>query len=138
MVYRFQIFLHRKQYFHKIMIRNIILVGIGGSAGSVLRYLISQFFKTNHYPISTFIINIIGSFIIGVAMALSLKYAGFNDNWKALIATGFCGGFTTFSAFSYENVTMLQQGKFTLSLFYIFSSIILGLLATITGLKLAS
>ena len=120
------------------MIRNIILVGIGGSAGSVIRYLISQILKTNNFPLSTFLINCTGSFIIGIAMALSLKYAGFNDNWKTLIATGFCGGFTTFSAFSYENVTMLQQGKITLSFFYIFSSIILGLLATFAGLKLAS
>lgn len=120
------------------MIRNIILVGVGGGIGSILRYLMSHLIKNNNFPLSTFFINIIGSFAIGIAMALSIKFAGFNENWKTLIVTGICGGFTTFSAFSFENVSMIQQGKFTLSMCYIISSIILGLLATIAGLKLAS
>lgn len=120
------------------MIRNIILAGIGGGIGSALRYLFSQLVRNNNFPLSTLLINIIGSLIIGIIFGFNLKHAGWSENWKILLTAGFCGGFTTFSAFSYENVLLLQQGKYTLSILYIFSSIIAGILATYIGFKYLS
>ena len=118
------------------MIKNVFLVGLGGAIGSVLRYIISQILKNQNFPYSTLIINITGSMIIGLVFGLSMKYANWDAAWKTLLTAGFCGGFTTFSAFSYENILMLQQGKIGLSLIYIFSSVIAGITATYIGLKL--
>ena len=120
------------------MIRNIILVGVGGGVGSILRYVISYLIKSNSFPYSTLVINVIGSMILGALFGLSLKNENWDAGWKAFMTAGFCGGFTTFSAFSYENVLMLQQGKIGLSLIYTVSSIVAGILAAYFGLKFIS
>jgi CrcB protein len=71
-------------------------------------------------------------------IGISIKDIHFSQNWKIFIATGICGGFTTFSAFSVENLLMLQNGKYLLSLLYICSSIIFGIVAAWLGYKLVS
>ena len=119
------------------MLKNLLLVGLGGSIGSVLRFMIWHFFKSPDFPFSTLLVNIAGSLVIGIIIGLSLKDAGFSNNWKLFLATGICGGFTTFSAFSIENLQMLQHGKYLLSLLYISASIILGIAAVWLGFKLA-
>jgi CrcB protein len=115
------------------MVRNLLLVGLGGSIGSMMRYAVSLLLKTKMFPYATLSVNIIGSFIMGVVIAMSIKEAGLSNNWKLFLATGICGGFTTFSAFSMENMGLLQSGRLGMALTYIMVSIILGIVATFLG-----
>lgn len=115
------------------MIKNLLLIGLGGALGSMLRYAGSLFISTKQFPFATLSVNIIGSFIIGIVFALSIRDEAFSNNWKLFLATGLCGGFTTFSAFSLENMGLLQSGKYSLAFVYITISILLGLSATFFG-----
>jgi CrcB protein len=103
------------------MLKNILLVGLGGAVGSILRYLIGFFIK-KQFPIdyqtfATFIVNFFGSIIIGYGMSQVMK-GHWHDNLIFLIIIGFCGGFTTFSTFSYENFVYLQNQQFFYFLSY--------------------
>ena len=118
------------------MIKNILLVGLGGSIGSMARYAASLLITSKSFPYATLFVNIIGSFIIGLVFAIGIKEAGLANNWKLFLATGICGGFTTFSAFSLENMGMIQSGKITMAVIYILFTIILGVVATFLGCKL--
>jgi len=118
------------------MIKNILLIGLGGGIGSMCRYWASLLLLNKSFPVATLLINISGSFIIGLVAAYALKNEWFAANWKLFLATGICGGFTTFSAFSLENLQLLQQGKYLWALLYIAASIVLGLIATFFGYKL--
>ena len=118
------------------MIKNFLLIGLGGGIGSMCRYSASLLLLNKSFPIATLLINITGSFIIGLVAAYALKNEWFATNWKLFLATGICGGFTTFSAFSLENIQLLQQGKYLWSLLYITTSIVIGLTATFFGYKL--
>lgn len=116
------------------MLKNILLVGAGGFAGSILRYLAGQLISSgNNFPSATLIVNIAGCFIIG----LLFYYVNENDTAKLLLATGFCGGFTTFSAFSLENIKLLQNNQYISAVVYILLSIVLGLCATGLGIYLS-
>ena len=118
------------------MFKNFLLVGLGGAIGSMLRYAISLLVTVKQFPYSTFIVNIAGSLIIGAVLALSLKNDIFSNNWKIFLATGICGGFTTFSAFAAENMALLQSGKYGIALMYILASLLLGIAAVVLGFKL--
>lgn len=120
------------------MLKNILLAGLGGSIGTMLRFASSHFFRTPRFPFATLSINVIGSLIIGVVFGLAVRDSNFDSNWKVFLASGICGGFTTFSAFSLENLQMLQQGKYFLLLVYILSSIIAGIFAAWIGYKLVT
>jgi CrcB protein len=115
------------------MIKNILLVGLGGSIGSMARYAASLLIQSKSFPYATLVVNIIGSFIIGFVFAMSIKEAGLSNNWKLFLATGICGGFTTFSAFSVENMGLLQSGKIGMAVTYILLSIVLGIVAIFLG-----
>lgn len=115
-----------------MIIKNVILVAFGGMLGSVLRYLSYVTFGNHSFPYVTLFINIAGSFIIGAVTAISLKNASF-VNWKLFLATGVCGGFTTFSAFSMETITLLQQNRNIAALLYIFCSLVFGISAAFAG-----
>ncbi len=119
------------------MFKNFLLVGLGGALGSMLRYAFYLAITVKQFPLATFAVNIIGSFIIGAVLALSLKDDLFLNNWKLFLATGICGGFTTFSAFSMENITLLQNEKYFIALVYIVSSIMLGIAAAWLGFMAA-
>lgn len=114
----------------------MLLIGAGGFLGSVLRYgsnqVMVKLFETTH-PIGTFFVNIAGSFLIGLILGMFEKGALMSANWKLFLAVGFCGGFTTFSAFALENLNFLQSQQFGLSLFYVGLSLILGLAAVYFG-----
>ena len=116
--------------------KTLLFIFLGGGIGSILRYIISFFgyklFSANSLPIGTLFINILGCFIIGCCTSL------FKDNsyLKHLVITGFCGGFTTYSTFSAENVNLLLDGQFLYSITYIALSIILGLLAVYLGIQI--
>jgi fluoride exporter len=119
------------------MIKNILLIGLGGGIGSITRYVASLVIKSKTFPFATLTVNLIGSFIIGLVFAISIKQEGMEDNWKLFLITGVCGGFTTFSAFSLENVQLLQSGKTGIALAYIIVSMVLGIAATFLGYQLA-
>lgn len=108
-----------------------LMVGIGGFFGSILRYLISliPLGDQGTFPYKTLITNVIGAFLIGLVVALSLKNANFNERYVLLLKTGFCGGFTTFSTFSQESVSLIQNGKGLLAILYIVASVLLCILA---------
>lgn len=111
---------------------SFLLVGAGGAIGSMLRYGVAFVPVNKLFPYHTFIVNILGSFLIGIFLGLLLKNSITNEGWKFL-ATGICGGFTTFSAFSLEGFELLQQQRYTIFFLYFFLSIIIGLAAVLLG-----
>lgn len=117
------------------MLKNILIVGLGGFVGSILRYLtymlVDKRFEIS-YPLSTFSVNIIGSFLLGVIVAYSAK-DNLDESLRLLLAVGLCGSFTTFSTFAMENLNLLSQRDLLLSFIYISFSIILGLAAAWLG-----
>jgi CrcB protein len=116
------------------MLKQFLLVGVGGAAGSMLRLLtamITSKYYSGNFPLATFIINIIGCFIIGLLIArFSITP---NDQLKFLLVTGFCGGYTTFSAFSYENIALINSGHTMLAAAYIAASVFGGIIAVWLG-----
>lgn len=122
-------------------IMNALLVGAGGCLGSIARYLtvISVDKRLNSVlPFGTLTVNIAGSFVLGFVLALVMRKTGTHmQEWKLFIGTGFCGGFTTFSAFAAENVSLLEQKFPATALAYITVSVVAGLLAVWLGFALA-
>ena len=119
------------------MIKNILLVGIGGFTGSIARYLVYVFIEkrlTSYFPLSTFVVNIMGSLILGIIAALVFKNH-INESMRLLLAIGFCGSFTTFSTFAYENLQLLNQ-KPLMALSYTAASLVLGIFLTYCGFEL--
>jgi CrcB protein len=120
------------------MLKDFLLVGLGGGIGSMFRYGGNLVLGGRNFPYHTLLINIIGSLLIGIVFGLSIKNEAFSSNWKLFLATGICGGFTTFSAFSMENLLLLQNGKYFLAILYIILSITLGIAAAVIGFKLTN
>lgn len=118
------------------MLRNILFVAFGGSIGSVFRYLMGLIINTKKIPVATFTVNISGSFFIGLLMGYMIKQSN-AQNWQLLLVTGFCGGFTTFSTFSWDIILMLQQQRYSSALFYIIATVLCGVVITFLGLELA-
>ena len=112
---------------------NFLLVGFGGFIGSVARYLFSQIpiFEGLAFPVSTLIVNFIGSIIIGMISSLA---PGFKFN--LFFKIGLCGGLTTFSAFSLETFSMIESGKILLAVVYCFVSVALSLAGVFLGSKM--
>lgn len=114
----------------------LLLVGAGGFAGSIARYALSRTVESqllSSFPWGTFAVNIIGCFVIGLIYGFAVKNL-MSPEWRLLLATGFCGGFTTFSSFSYETMTLLQDGQLWYVGWYVGGSVIVGLIAVITAL----
>ncbi|NNK40677.1 MAG: fluoride efflux transporter CrcB [Winogradskyella sp.] len=118
--------------------KHLILVFLGGGLGSALRYGVGLFFQDSKtdFPIATFAVNIIGSFLIGIILGFVAKNDTLSTNYTLLLATGFCGGFTTFSAFAYENHLFLKSGDFGQLALYTIGSLVIGFLAVFAGLYL--
>lgn len=119
---------------------NILLVGLGGAIGSILRYIISKILNeqvSSSFSWGTFAVNIIGCFIIGAVTSYAQKH-GISSETKLLLTTGLCGGFTTFSTFSLENIQLIDTNQNPSSLIYIVSTLFCCLLTTYCGLKLFS
>lgn len=120
------------------MIKNVMLAGLGGAIGTMMRFAVYIIVKTPNFPLATLLINIAGSLVIGLVFGFAIRDINFDSNWKVFLATGICGGFTTFSAFSLENVQMLQEGKYFSSALYMITSILVGIVATWAGYRFAS
>ncbi|PWT76175.1 MAG: fluoride efflux transporter CrcB [Bacteroidetes bacterium] len=122
-----------------MMLKNIALVGFAGGLGSIARFLCQKYiyaWNPHPFPIGTFLVNLFGSFLIGVFYGLSERGNLLTPEWRLLLTTGFCGGFTTFSTFSYENVTLLKNGDFLYFGLYTVGSVVLGILFTFGGIIL--
>ena len=119
------------------MYKTVVLVAAGGALGSVCRYLtsiITAKFWINNFPINTLITNVLGCFLIGLLIGFFDKNNAQNSDLKWFLITGFCGGFTTFSAFGLENVTLFQANNPLVAFGYIALSLFLGLLCVWLGL----
>lgn len=118
--------------------KNILLVFFGGGFGSVLRYIIGKYLNNAEtgIPYGTFAANVLGSLLIGIILGLAVKNDTFSQNQTLLLATGFCGGFTTFSTFAYENHVFLKSGDFTSFALYTIASFVIGFLAVFAGMYL--
>lgn len=118
--------------------KNLLLVFIGGGFGSVLRYIIGKYLNSTEtgIPYGTFAANILGSLLIGVILGMALKNNTLTQSHTLLLATGFCGGFTTFSTFAYENHVFLKAGDFTSFALYTVASFVMGFLAVFAGMYL--
>lgn len=118
--------------------KQLLLVFIGGGIGSVLRYVLGKYLNSYQtgIPYGTFIANILGSLLMGIILGLAAKNNSISQNHTLLLATGFCGGFTTFSAFAYENHIFLKAGDFTSFAIYTITSFVVGFLAVFLGMFL--
>jgi CrcB protein len=119
--------------------KDILLVGLGGGAGSMARFLCQRgayAVYPHAFPFGTMLVNIAGCLLIGILYGLMEKGSMVKPEWRLLLATGFCGGFTTFSAFAAENIQLLKDGKVSYFLTYTIASVVLGILGTFTGIKI--
>ncbi len=119
---------------------NVILVFLGGGIGSLVRYSISE--STRRYlpfafPVGTLISNLLSALIIGWLMGLAINTSKVSDTMRLLFVTGFCGGFSTFSAFTFETFSLLRSGNSAIALLNIFISVAGCLLFLWFGWKLA-
>ena len=121
------------------MIKNVLLVFVGGGLGSVCRYLISDisYFKKFVIPYPTLLTNLLGCFLIGLALGWSIKNSNIDSSIVILFTVGFCGGFTTFSSFSQENLTLINNNQLSSLFVYVFSSILVGIFSVFLGLKVS-
>lgn len=122
------------------MLKTLLIIGLGGAIGSMLRYLTSLFvarYWENHFPLATFITNVIGCLLIGLFIGILEKQQLANSDLKWFLITGFCGGYTTFSTFGYENFNLLQSQNSPMAFAYIALSVIIGLMAVWFGLFVA-
>ena len=118
------------------MFRFLIYVIIGSSLGGAARFLTQELVQKNYptsIPLGTLAVNIIGSFIIGIIYALAEKMK-ISAEIRILIASGFCGGFTTFSSFAFENIKLMQDGEFFNMGLYVLLSLIIGFVAVYVGI----
>ncbi len=114
----------------------LLVVGLGSFIGGVLRYLLSVVIQAKTmsvFPWGTLLVNLSGCFFIGLLVGIANK-AGLSTEWKLFLATGILGGFTTFSAFSLETIHLFRHAHYLTAFTYIIASIVVGLLAVITGL----
>lgn len=111
-----------------------LLVGLGGFLGSVLRYLIGLMYVNTDsgFPLKTFIINILGAFVIGALSSIAMKY---NVNSKVILflKVGLCGGFTTFSTFALETQELLKNDRVGVAIIYVTLSVVIGVTAVVLG-----
>lgn len=118
------------------MVKDLLLVGCGGFVGSIFRYLLSKLNGTISFlslPLGTLTVNVVGSFIIGLLVALSQRSGALPESWRLFLMVGLCGGFTTFSTFSAENMALIQNGHIATAIMYTCLSCLLGLVAVFVG-----
>lgn len=109
-----------------------LLVGVGGAMGAMLRYALTLVPFWTHFPVATFITNVIGAFVIGLISGLTTRGILTNDQ-TLLLKTGLCGGFTTFSTFSLESMGYIEDGAYGMAAIYIVASVVSCLIGVLAG-----
>jgi CrcB protein len=116
----------------------IIYVGLGGAAGTICRYLVLQIPFKADFPLATLLINITGSILMGILAGLLVGNKEIDANLRLLLQTGFCGGYTTLSAFSLETVTMIENGKVIVAGGYIVGTVMGAIVGMWLGVKITN
>ena len=111
--------------------KQLLIVFLGGGFGSVCRFLLGRYLNNSQsgIPFGTFAANILGSLLIGIILGMAAKNEAISQQHTLLLATGFCGGFTTFSTFAYENHVFLKSGDFMTFALYTIASFVIGFAA---------
>lgn len=121
------------------MLKNLIIVAVGGGVGSALRYLLQETLHRqieNFEPYGTFVVNILGCLLLGLLAGFAEQEKLVNASLNLLLISGFCGGFTTFSTFAYQGHTLFLSSKPIQAILYIGLSVVVGLIAAYFGYKL--
>jgi fluoride exporter len=118
------------------MVKSVLIAGLGGFIGTALRFIVSRYVQVSffsEFPWGTFIVNIAGSFLIGIIMGISERGDIMSSEWRLFLAVGICGGFTTFSSLSNESFILLQSRDWLRFVLYPGLSFFLGLIAVYAG-----
>jgi len=121
--------------------KQLLLVGVGGFIGSIARFLVQKLnlnWQVLSIPMGTLTVNVLGSLLIGFIIGVSGKSEIISPSLRLFLMVGICGGFTTFSSFTAENMTLMQNGQFATVLIYTGLSILLGFLAVYLGYALSN
>jgi CrcB protein len=119
----------------------VLFVALGGAIGSAARYLVGGWFAARFgaaFPYGTFVINVTGSFIVGLFLAFAQERVSLSPYWRLFFAVGFVGGYTTFSTFEYESIRLIQDDEMLLAAVYLIGSVVTGGIAAIAGIALGS
>jgi CrcB protein len=122
------------------MTKLVWYVALGSAAGGAARLLLGNFIQQRagtSFPLGTLIINITGSFVLGFLIRYAIATPGIAPEMRALLTTGFCGGYTTFSTYSFETATLIEDGRYERASLYIVLSVVLALLGVFGGFATA-
>lgn len=122
------------------MFKDILFIGIGGGIGSIMRFLTSRFtarfVAAQWLFLGTLASNLIGCFLIGIFSGWMLSHSPDNQTFRLLFIIGFCGGYTTFSTFAFENYRLIEMNQWGVFLLYLLASVVLGIIAVWLGMKI--
>jgi CrcB protein len=123
-----------------LTLKPMLIVAVGGAIGSVIRYKLGGFAlhhaESWNFPVSTFSVNVLGCFVIGILAALAEHHDFFSPTVRLLLFTGLLGGFTTFSAFGYESAFLIRRSLFQVAAAYVVLSVFVGIVSVFCGMKL--
>jgi len=120
-------------------VKQVLLVFVGGGFGSALRFIIGKYMNSSQtvIPWGTFTVNILGSLLMGIILGFAVKNNSLTQSQMLLFVVGFCGGFTTFSTFAFQNATFLKNGDLMQFALYTIGTFAIGILAVFAGLFIA-
>ena len=122
------------------MIQSVLYVALGGALGSAARFVVSRLVQehvSTPFPLPTMAVNIVGCLLIGLVYGFAARHEGLGDGMKLFLTVGFCGGFTTFSTFCNENLSLMRGGHALATLLYTSGSVVLGFIAVAVGYWIA-